>query len=107
MGAIHLKAEDFDREVLQSSIPVLVDFYAEWCGPCKMLTPIINGVADEMQGQIKVCKINVDEAQDIASHYNVMSIPNLVFFNNGQAVDQTVGVVSKELLIQKVKATLL
>lgn len=106
MGAIHLGARDFEIEVLQGGIPVLVDFYAEWCGPCKMLAPVLDQVADELRGLVKVCKINVDDAQEIASQFHIMSIPNLLFFKEGQVVDQMVGVMPKEQLIQKIKANL-
>ena len=106
MAASHLKAEDFQAEVLEAGQPVLVDFYAEWCGPCKMMSPVIDEVADELAGQIKVCKINVDEAQEIASQFNVMSIPNLLLFKGGQIVDQMVGAMPKEKLIQKITENL-
>jgi thioredoxin 1 len=106
MAAIHLKAEDFEAEVLQSAQPVLVDFYAEWCGPCKMMSPVLDAVADELAGQVKICKINVDEAQEIASQFNVMSIPNLLLFKGGQIADQMVGAMPKEKLIQKIKENL-
>jgi len=106
MTAIHLKAQDFDREVMNEESPVLVDFYAEWCGPCKMLAPVLDQAAAELEGQVKVCKINVDEAQEIASQFGVMSIPNLLLFKNGQVVDQMVGALPKELLLQKVRAHL-
>ncbi len=106
MTAIHLKAQDFDREVMNEESPVLVDFYAEWCGPCKMLAPVLDQAAAELEGQVKVCKINVDEAQEIASQFGVMSIPNLLIFKNGQVVDQMVGALPKELLLQKVRAHL-
>lgn len=106
MGAVHLDAGAFEEEVLNSDIPVLVDFYAEWCGPCKMLAPIVDQVADELEGEIKVCKLNVDEAQDVASKFNIMSIPNLLLFKNGEVADQMVGAMPKEQLIEKIQANL-
>ena len=106
MGALHLKAEDFEKEVMLSDLPVLVDFYADWCGPCKMLAPVLDEVAEEVSGRVKVCKVNVDEAQQIAAGFNVMSIPNLVFLKRGEVVDQIAGVLSKDQLLQKIKAIL-
>ena len=85
----------FDAEVLQSDIPVFEDFYADWCGPCKMMSPVIDKMADELAGRIKVGKINVDENGDLAVKYGIMSIPNMVFFKNGEVVDRIVGAIPK------------
>ena len=86
---------NFDAEVLQSSIPVFVDFYADWCGPCKMMSPVIDQLAAEYEGKIKVGKVNVDENNDLAVKYGIMSIPNMIFFKNGQPVDRIVGAIPK------------
>lgn len=94
MSIINVNSSNFEQEVLKSDKPVLVDFWAEWCGPCKMLSPVVDQVAEENTG-IKVCKLNVDDAQDIAIQYGVMSIPTLIVFKDGKAVDQSVGVVPK------------
>ena len=102
MSALHFNEENFEQEVLKSDVPVLVDFWAEWCGPCKMMGPIIDEVAEELSGKVKVGKINVDEAQQLAVKYGVMSIPTLIIFKGGEAVDQSVGVVAKDQLVEKV-----
>ena len=102
MGALQLDQNNFKSEVLESKIPVLVDFWAEWCGPCKMLTPIIDQVASELSGKIKVAKLNVDDSPDLAGEFNVMSIPTLIVFKNGQAVDQFVGAMPKDKLLAKI-----
>ena len=86
---------NFEAEVLQSDIPVFVDFYADWCGPCKMMSPVIDKLAEEYDGRIKVGKVNVDENSDLAVKYGIMSIPNMVFFKNGQPVDRVVGAIPK------------
>ena len=86
---------NFDAEVLLSSIPVFVDFYADWCGPCKMMSPVIDQLAAEYEGKIKVGKVNVDENNDLAVKYGIMSIPNMIFFKNGQPVDRIVGAIPK------------
>lgn len=101
MGALHLDQNNFKSEVLQSTTPVLVDFWAEWCGPCKMLSPIIDQLAGELGGKMKVAKLNVDEAPDLAGQYNVMSIPTLLVFKNGEPVDQIVGAMPKDKLLAK------
>lgn len=90
---------NFKEEVLDSDTTVLVDFYADWCGPCQMFGPIVEEVASE-HPEVKVCKINVDENQDIASEYGIMSIPSLIVFKNGKAVNQSVGVIPKEKIIE-------
>ena len=102
MGVLHLDQNNFKNEVLQSSTPVLVDFWAEWCGPCKMLSPIVDQVATELAGKMKVAKLNVDEAPDLAGQYNVMSIPTLLIFKNGEPVDQIVGALPKDRLLAKI-----
>ena len=90
------------EEVLSSSAVVVIDFWATWCGPCRMLAPTVEEVAVEMEGKATVCKCNVDEAREVALKYRVMSIPTLIFFKNGEVVDKTVGVVSKEDIISKI-----
>ncbi len=101
MGALHLDEKNFEAEVVKASGPVLVDFWAEWCGPCKMLSPIIDQIAVELQGKMKVAKVNVDEAPDLAGQFNVMSIPTLLVFKNGVPVDQIVGAMPKDQLLAK------
>ena len=92
---------NFDAEVLQSDLPVFVDFYADWCGPCKMMSPVIDKLAEEFDGKIKVGKVNVDENGDLAVRYGIMSIPNMVFFKGGQPVDRVVGAIPKPAMKQK------
>lgn len=87
--------ENFEEEVLKAEGMVLVDFYADWCGPCKMMAPVIEQIAEEYTGKAKVGKLNVDENPNTAGKYQVMSIPTLLFFRNGQLVDTVVGAVSK------------
>jgi len=94
---------NFESEVVQSSQPVVVDFWAEWCQPCKMLTPVLDKVAAKYSNNIKVVKCNVDENQDVAMKYGVMSIPNLIFFKDGQVVNQAVGYMNESQLSAKVE----
>ncbi|MBF0486427.1 MAG: thioredoxin [Candidatus Omnitrophica bacterium] len=103
-AATMVTKDNFESEVLKSSLPVLVDFWAEWCGPCKMLLPIVEELAAELQGKVKVCKVNVDESQELAADYNVMSIPTLFIFKNGQMVDQIIGAVPRVKILDKLKA---
>ena len=91
-----LTEENFDNEVLNSSIPVLVDFWAEWCVPCKRLTPIIEDLSLEYSGRVKVMKLNVDSSPDIAARYGISGIPALYLFNKGEVVDNSVGVQTKD-----------
>ncbi len=96
---IKLSTENFEKEVLKSEKPVLVDFYADWCGPCNAMAPVIEELAKELEGKVKVGKINVDENPDIAVEYNVMSIPTLIVFKNGKEEKRLVGLRNKEELI--------
>ncbi|MBP3469450.1 MAG: thioredoxin [Lachnospiraceae bacterium] len=95
MGEVTITEANFETEVLQSELPVLVDFWADWCGPCRMLAPLIEDLAKEYEGRIKVGKVNVDEQQELAMKYRVVSIPTLVLFREGQAVNRLVGAVPK------------
>ncbi len=94
MAALHITKDNFETEVLNSDKLVLVDFWASWCGPCQMLGPVIDEVAEEVT-DVKVCKINVDEQQELAIRYGVMTIPTLLLFQNGEAVSKSVGFISK------------
>ncbi len=96
MSAVHVTLNNFREEVLQSELPVLVDFWAEWCAPCMMLAPIIEEISDELDGRVNVCKIDVDQAQDLAATYGVMSIPTLMIFSKGKEIERTAGYMPKE-----------
>ena len=92
---VNLTQENFAQQVLQSESPVLVDFWAEWCGPCKMIAPVLDELADEYQGRALVAKVNIDEQQGLAAEYGVRAIPTLLVFHKGQVADQIVGARSK------------
>ena len=94
--------ENFQQEALESNIPVIVDFYADWCGPCKMMAPIIDELATQYEGKIKIGKVNTDESRAVASKYNIMSIPTILFIKDGQVVETTVGALPKQVLEQKI-----
>lgn len=98
---LKLNSENFEREVLDSNEPVLVDFYADWCGPCKMMGPIVEELAEKLQGKAKVGKVNVDENQDLAMEYTVMSIPTLIIFRDGKEAKRFVGVRDKNELLNE------
>ena len=101
---IEINEANFEREVLQSPLPVVVDFWAEWCGPCKMLAPALDEVAVAEQGRAVVAKVNVDENPNLALRFNIQSIPALLYFSGGELRDQTIGVVSKKTILSKLAA---
>ena len=101
MAEIKLTSENFDNEVLKADKPVLVDFWAEWCGPCKMLTPVIDEIAQEYDGKIKVAKCNIDEEMQLALKYGIVSIPTVLLFENGEIIKKSVGFTPKESLIEE------
>lgn len=100
MAEVILTKENFETEVLKSDIPVLVDFWATWCGPCMMLSPVIAELAEELEGKVKVGKVNVDEQNELAMQYRVASIPTLLLFKNGELVKTSVGFMPKNDIIE-------
>ena len=106
MASLKITAQTFDNEVLKSGTPVLVDFWAEWCGPCRMIAPVLDEMSKEMEGKLRIGKVNVDEEQDLAVKFNVMSIPTLLLFKDGKPVAQIVGAMSKDQLLAKIKPNL-
>lgn len=100
---IEINDSNFKQEVLEEDLPVLVDFWAEWCMPCSMIAPTVEKIAKEYKGKLKVCKLNVDEARETASNYGIMSIPTLALFKNRKVVDKIIGVVSKSELEAVIK----
>jgi len=100
---ININDSNFKQEVLEESLPVLVDFWAEWCGPCRMVAPVVEQIAKEYKGKLKVCKLNVDEAPKTASSYGIMSIPTLAIFKKGKVADKIVGALSKAELESAIK----
>ncbi len=104
--ALQITEANFESEVLGSAVPVLVDFWATWCGPCKMISPIVDQVSTEMAGVAKVCKADVDVNKDLANRFGIRSIPTLLFFKNGELVDTIVGATSKDNIISHLKALL-
>jgi thioredoxin 1 len=103
-GAIAVDEGSFDREVTRSDKPVIVDFWAEWCGPCKLIAPLLDEIAREKADTVKVAKVNVDENQSLSFKYNIRAIPALLFFKNGQLRDQITGVTSKKDLLNRIDA---
>lgn len=103
---LNLTDDVFKKEVLESELPVLVDFWAAWCGPCKAIAPSVEELEKEYKGKMKVAKLNVDENSKTATQYGVMSIPTLIFFKNGKVMGQIVGVLSKSELKKKIEANL-
>ena len=100
MSEINLTSKNYAEEVVKSQIPVLIDFWATWCGPCRAMMPVIEKIANENEGKIKVCKVNVDEESELASKFDVMSIPTFVAIENGKVIGTSLGVQSKEEILQ-------
>ncbi len=106
MATFEFTDQNFKKEVLESELPVLVDFWATWCGPCKMIAPVVDELAKEYSGKIKIGKVNVDECSQTATRYGVMSIPTLIFFKKGKVSDQIVGALNKPGLKKKIEDNL-
>lgn len=102
MAVMTITSKNFEQEVVKSEVPVLLDFWASWCGPCKMIAPIVEEVAKELEGKVKVGKINIDEEQELGSAFNVMSIPTLIVIQNGRLMNTSVGVHSKQEILKMI-----
>lgn len=102
----NVTTDTFRKDVIESDKPVVVDFWAEWCGPCKKLSPILEEVAEELDGQVTVAKVNVDEERNLGAMFQIMSIPNVLIFNHGEKVDEFVGLRSKDDIVEQVKKQL-
>lgn len=100
MAVVELNKENFEKEVLQSRMPVLIDFWATWCGPCRMMAPVVEEIANSMETSLKVGKINIDENPELAEKYGVMSIPTFIVLKEGKETGRTVGVQSKEEIVK-------
>ena len=103
---IEISDATFEKDVIQSSLPVIVDFWAPWCAPCKSFTPILEEIAEEFAGQVVIGKVNVDDNQITPRQFNIRSIPNLIFFQNGQVINQSIGFQPKEQLVAAIKKIL-
>lgn len=103
MAILHITKENFEKEVLKSDVPVVVDFWAAWCGPCKALTPRLEEADSQLNSEVKIAKINIDEEEELAAQFRVMSIPTLLLFKNGTPVEKSVGLVSTEELLEFAK----
>ena len=100
MSLVNLNSENFTKEVLEEEKPVLIDFWADWCSPCKMMAPVVDNIAESMSDTVKVCKVNIDENEELAEEYGIMSIPTFIVIKNGKETGRTVGVQSKEELLK-------
>ena len=103
MAILHITKENFEKEVLKSEVPVVVDFWAAWCGPCKALAPWLEEADSQLNSEVKIAKINIDEEEELAAQFRVMSIPTLLLFKNGTPVEKSVGLVSTEELLEFAK----
>ncbi len=100
MSVIELNKDNFEKEVMEAEVPVLIDFWANWCGPCRMMSPIIDKIAEEMGDKVKVCKVNVDENHELAEKYEIMTIPAFIIVKNGAETGRTIGVQPKEDILK-------
>ena len=100
MSVINLTSENFEKEVLKEEKPILIDFWAAWCGPCKMMGPVVEQIAEDTRDTAKVCKLNIDEELNLATKYNVMSIPTFILLKNGKEVERMIGAMPKEELMK-------
>jgi thioredoxin 1 len=98
---LHLTDDAFEKEVLQSDVPVLIDFWAAWCGPCRMIAPIVEEMSEEYDGKAKICKLDVDNNQKTAMNYGIRSIPTILIFKGGEVVDSIVGAVPKQQIVER------
>jgi thioredoxin 1 len=105
-NAIALTSDQFDEQVVKSEVPVLIDFWAVWCGPCKLIAPHVDAIASEYEGRVKVMKVDIDVEREITERYNIMSIPTLLFFKGGKVVDQMVGAQPKPAITSKLESLL-
>ena len=100
MSVTELNKDNFEKEVMEANVPVLIDFWASWCGPCRMMSPVIDQIAEEMGDKLKVCKVNVDENHELAEKYEIMTIPAFIVIKNGAEAGRTIGVQPKEDILK-------
>ena len=100
MSVTELNKDNFEKEVMEANVPVLIDFWASWCGPCRMMSPVIDKISEEMGGKLKVCKVNVDENHELAEKYEIMTIPAFIVIKNGAESGRTIGVQPKEDILK-------
>ena len=100
MSVIELNKDNFEKEVMEAEVPVLIDFWANWCGPCRMMSPVIDKIAEEMGDKVKVCKVNLDENHELAEKYEIMTIPAFIIVKNGAETGRTIGVQPKEDILK-------
>ena len=100
MSVTELNKDNFEKEVMEAEVPVLIDFWANWCGPCRMMSPVIDKIAEEMGDKVKVCKVNVDENHELAEKYEIMTIPAFIIVKNGAETGRTIGVQPKEDILK-------
>jgi thioredoxin len=105
-GVLHIESDTWDAEVIQSTVPVVVDFWAEWCGPCRALAPVLDAIATEYGEKIKIVKVDVDKSPELAAKFGVRSIPTMVFMSGGESKEQIVGALGKPELVAKIDALL-
>ncbi|MCS7254746.1 MAG: thioredoxin [Armatimonadota bacterium] len=106
MAVLELTVDSFDAEILRSDLPAMVDFWAPWCGPCRVMAPIVESIAERYQGKVKVAKVNVDENTELAIRYSIMSIPTLLFFRDGQVIDKIIGLVPEREIEERLNKLL-